>query len=127
MNRRNLLALFGGAVAAPSVGVKAAASALGVSDAVGIGSVNTLGCEPCGASSFDGWWESPIRMAFDARRGAEHSVNAGQAYPHMKSWGRAFRISAVQRDHYLMEMYQHKMSHDEMFRKAAMAAFGVTK
>jgi hypothetical protein len=127
MNRRNLLALFGGAVAAPSVGVKAAAEALGVSDAFSIGSGNSESVEACGPSTYDDYWDSPLRMSLDASRRAEHEVNSGQGYPHMKSWGRAFRMSAVQRDHYLIEMYQHKMSRDEKFRNAVLTALGVKR
>jgi len=127
MNRRNLLALFGGALAAPSVGVKAAAEALGVSDAFNISSGSVGMPEPCGPSTYDDYWDSPLRMSLDAGRRAEHEVNSGQGYPHMKSWGRAFRMSAVQRDHYLMELYQHKMARDEKFRNTVLAALGVKR
>jgi len=123
MNRRSLIALLGGAVAVPSVGVKAAAEALGVSNvvALGSGSAEVAGCAP----SSGGWWGSPLQIALDAKERAAHDLHQGRAYPHMKSWGHAFRSSVVERDHLLLMTYRQKMQEDASFREKMLAALGV--
>lgn len=127
MNRRSLLALLGGAVAVPSVGVKAAASALGVETALIAGALN--GPEPSGLASTGlnggGWWGSPLQMALDARERTNHDMTHGHAYPHMKSWGHGFRTSAVERDNLILMMYRQKMQEDEGFRHKVLAALGL--
>jgi hypothetical protein len=123
MNRRGLLALLGGAVAAPSVGVKAAAEALGVSNVVGLGSgsLENVACAP----SSGGWWNSPPQIALDAKERATQDMHHGRAYPHMKSWGHGFRSSVVERDHLLLMTYRQKMQEDASFREKIFAALGV--
>lgn len=121
MNRRSLLTLLGGAAAMPSVGVKAAAEALGVSNVVGIGSGAVAGCAPAAG----GWWGSPLQIALDAKERASYDLREGRAYPHMKSWGYAFRSSVVERDHLLLMTYRQKMQEDASFREKMLAALGV--
>jgi hypothetical protein len=126
MNRRSLLALMGGAVTVPSIGVKAAASALGVETALLSGALD--GPEPgayaTGLNS-NGWWGSPLQMALDARESTNHDMANGNAYPHMKSWGRGFRTSVVELDNLILMMYRQKMREDADFRERVLAAFGV--
>jgi hypothetical protein len=123
MNRRGILALLGGAVAMPAVGVKAAADTLGVSNVVGLGSsgAEVAGCAP----SSGGWYGSPLQIAFDAKERAQYDLREGRAYPHMKSWGHAFRSSAVERDHLILMTYRQKMQEDSDFREKVLAALGV--
>lgn len=123
MNRRSLLALLGGATALPSVGVKAAAEALGVSNVVGLGSgaVEVAGLTP----GLAGWWGSPLQIALDAKERAVHDLQHGLAYPHMKSWGHGFRSSVVEKDHVLLLTYRQKMQEDASFRERIFAALRV--
>jgi hypothetical protein len=122
MNRRGILALLGGAVAMPSAGLKAAAETLGVSNVIGVGSgVNeVVGCAPS-----VGWWNSPLQMSLDAKERANHDMRAGTPYPHMKSWGHAFRSSVVERDHQILLVYRQKMQEDSEFREKVFMALGV--
>jgi hypothetical protein len=124
LNRRGLLALLGGAVAMPSVGVKTAASTLGLDAAIGVGSTD-LG-SPASPASASGWWGSPLQIAFDAKERASYRMERGQAYPHMKSWGHAFRQSAVERDEQIMLLYRRKMEDDQLFREKVLGVMGVT-
>lgn len=124
MNRRGILALLGGAAVMPGVGVKAAAEALGVSNVVGLGS-GSAEVAGCGAPTSGGWWGSPLQIALDAKERASHDLQHGRAYPHMKSWGHAFRSSAVERDHLVLMAYRQKMQEDADFRERVLAAFGV--
>ena len=123
MNRRSLLALIGGAAAVPSVGVKAAAQALGVSNVVGIGSGVA---ELTGTLADTGdWWGSPVQLAFDAKERAAHDLLQGRSYPHMKSWGHSFRSSVVEKDHLILMAYRQKLQGDDAFREKVFAALGV--
>jgi hypothetical protein len=123
MNRRSLLALLGGAVVSPSVGVKAAASALGMTDALALNGpkevAHGIACSGPHSSSF---WGSPLQIAFDAKEQARHHIGHGHAYPHMKSWGHGFRTMVVERDFYLQNLYRHKMQEDAGFREKVLSA-----
>lgn len=123
MNRRGLLALLGGAAAMPSVGVNAAASALGI----GSGPIgpDLIAGEGGNIPGSNGWWGSPLQIAFDAKERASYRLERGDGYPHMKSWGRAFRQSQVERDELLMSMYRRKMESDASFYGAVMSTLGV--
>lgn len=123
MNRRGILALLGGAAAMPTVGVKAAASTLGVGQSLVAGSgAATIAGAPTPRS---GWWGSPLQIAFDAKERAAYRLDRHDAYPHMKSWGRAFRQSAVERDELIMTMYRRKMEEDHDFRDKVLSALGM--
>jgi len=125
MNRRGLLALLGGAVAMPAVGVKSAAAALGVPNVL---NVEATSAEVGGLTpSLGGWWGSPLQIALDAKEASAREVQAGHAYPHMKSWGHAFRSMVVERDHLVLMTYRQKMQEDADFRAKVLAALGVTR
>jgi len=123
MNRRSLLALLGGASVMPAVGVKAAASALGVETALlaGSGNVEVAGCAP----SAGGWWGSPLQIALDARERVHHDMAHSKPYPHMKSWGHGFRQMVAERDTTILMAYRQKMQEDSEFRDRVFAALGV--
>lgn len=66
-----------------------------------------------------------MQIAFDAKERASYRLERGDAYPHMKSWGRAFRLSAIERDELIMATYRRKMEDDESFRETVLSALGV--
>lgn len=107
----------------PVVGVKAAASALGVDTALVAGSGALEACAP--RPGRDAWWGSSLQIAFDAKERAGYQMREGRAYPHMKSWGHAFRQAAVERDELIMIAYRQKMQDDQSFREKVLAALGV--
>ena len=125
MNRRSILALLGGAAAMPAVGVKAAASALGVETALlaGSGNVEVAGCAP----SAGGWWGSPLQIALDARERVHHDMAHSKPYPHMRSWGHGFRRMVAERDAAILMTYRQKMQEDAEFRDRVLAALGLAK
>jgi hypothetical protein len=122
MNRRGILALLGGAAAMPTVGLKSAASALGMETALVAGSSGEM-VVPAPPSS-EGWWGSGLQMAFDAKERAECAMRENRVYPHMKSWGHGFRQMAAERDAMIMIAYRQKMQDDQSFREKVLAAFG---
>ncbi len=113
MNRRGILALFGGAVAMPAVGAKAAAQSMGIDLAVGnvlAGSTEGL-CPPVDISG--GWWGSAPNIAFEVKSAArEYERNR---YDHMKSWGRGFRQSVIEREIMAERLFRSKCERDEAF------------
>lgn len=125
MNRRSILALLGGAAVMPAVGVKAAASALGVETALlaGGGNVEVAGCAP----SAGGWWGTPLQIALDAKERVHHDMAHSKPYPHMKSWGHGFRQMVAERDTTILMAYRQKMQEDSEFRDRVLAALGLTK
>jgi hypothetical protein len=125
MNRRGILALLGGAAAMPAVGVKAAASGLGLETALVAGS-GVPELVAGGAPPSNGWWGSPLQIAFDVKERVGYKMERGDAYPHMKSWGRGFRQMAVERDEMILAVYRRKMENDAAFYEKVMAAFGAS-
>lgn len=125
MNRRSILALLGGAAVVPAVGVKAAASALGVETALlaGSGNVEIAECAP----SAGGWWGSPLQIAIEARERVHNEMVHGKPYPHMKSWGHGFRRMVAERDAAILMAYRQKMQEDSDFRDRVFAALGLAK
>lgn len=124
MNRRSLLALLGGAAAAPVMGAKAAASGLGL-DAATISGASAHELVAGIAGPSNGWWGSPLQAAFDAKERASYRLDRGDGFPHMKSWGRAFRLSQVEREEVLLSLYRRKMESDAAFFEKAMASIGL--
>ncbi|UXO93804.1 hypothetical protein Pan1_89 [Pseudanabaena phage Pan1] len=126
MNRRSLLALLGSATLTPSVSVKAAAEALGVSEAMslssGLGNVEVAGIAP---GSHGSWWGSPMQIMLDARERTQHEMANAKPYPHMKSWGHGFRSMVAQRDNLIMMAYRQKMQEDMEFRERVFRQLGV--
>lgn len=120
MNRRSLLGLLGGAVAMPSVGAKSAAAALGI-DAAALAPSEVLEGAKLGPA-VNGWWGSPMQIAFDAKERTRYEAQHGAAYPHMKSWGHGFRIMQADRDNLILQMYRQKMESDTAFRDKVLAA-----
>ncbi len=125
MDRRSILRFLGASAVAPSVGVKAAASALGVETAIVSGSAalpDVLPQEPGGNL----WWRSPLSISFGAREDVDHWMRAGHLpYPHMKSWGHGFRSIVAQRDQTIMVLYRRKMEDDHDFRRSVFKALGL--
>lgn len=123
MNRRSILQLLGASAIAPQTGVKAAASALGVSTAVAAPLLaENIGAPP----SDDGWWDSPLQLAFEIKERSEsREAYHGVPYPHMKSWGRGFRNMVAEHDAYILALYKHKMRRDEAFRARVISALGL--
>lgn len=125
LNRRAILALFGGAAVAPAVGAKTAASALGLETALVAGSgINVLGAP---APMHDSWWGSPLQISMDARERTMSEMAHSTPYPHMKSWGRGFRMMVSDKDNRILMMYRQKMHEDASFREKVLAALGVVK
>lgn len=120
MNRRSLLSLLGGAVAMPSVGVKSAATALGIEPAALTLSEVLEGAKT--GPAVNGWWGSPMQIAFDAKERTRYEAQHGVAYPHMKSWGHGFRIMQAERDNLILQVYRQKMEADTAFRDKVLAA-----
>lgn len=126
MDRRSILRLLGGAAAVPSVGVKAAAAALGVETAIVSGSATLPDVLPQGGSNRNPWWGSPLSISLGAREDVDHWMRAGHLpYPHMKSWGHGFRSIVAQRDQTIMVLYRRKMEDDHDFRRSVFKALGL--
>ena len=66
-----------------------------------------------------------MQLAFDAKERASYRLDRGDAYPHMKSWGRAFRQSQVEREELIMATYRRRMENDASFHEKVMAALGM--
>lgn len=118
MNRRALLKLLGGAVALPSVGVKTAASALGIPAAMAAtpetyDAISSGACAPVFNSH--GWWGSAAETSLHARRAGRERVASGDAYPHMKSWGRGFRTIITEQDERIHALFIRRMERDSDF------------
>lgn len=129
MDRRGLLKFVLGATAAPLLGPKAAAHALGVSLATNAAPIldaaqSSTGLGPA-SPSIGTYWGSPLQMSIDARRAARYEAgqNIGR-YAHFKSWGPAFREAVIAREELAVELLRRKMERDESFAERALAAFG---
>lgn len=124
IGRRSILALLGGGAVMPAVGVKAAASALGVETAFvpDCSTGEIAGCAP----KASGWWGSPLQIALDARERVHHEMVNSKPYPHMKSWGHGFRQMVAERDAAILMAYRQKMQEDSEFRDRVLAALGIT-
>jgi hypothetical protein len=115
MNRRGILALLGGAIAAPSVvGAKTASAVLDVNphspspmplEQIGIGNAPTTNT----------FWGSPAQIAIDASREARHEIAQNTRYAHMKSWGPAFRHTVISRERQIERLLEEKLRTDEAF------------
>lgn len=129
MNRRSLLALLGAATVAPGgAGIKEAAAALGLKDAQVLGSGLST-AEVAGACSasphIPSWWGSPLQIMLEAKERTVHEMTMGKPYPHMKSWGHAFRSMAAERDNVIRMAYRQRMGDDYDFRERAFQMLGI--
>jgi hypothetical protein len=122
MNRRGILQAALGMVALPAAGPKAAAAMLGVglntNDPMPIETVNDVG-----PSTEGSYWGSPLQIAMDTKRDARHRLHEGE-YAHMKSWGRGFRLSVIEREQQALRIVEHKMQRDTDFAAKIFRALG---
>lgn len=126
MNRRAILKLLGGSVAAPAVSVKAAAGALGLGSTLSsAGLSDTVGHEHGGVSYEEGWYGSPAQMFLESKDRAAYNVMRGGSYSHMKSWGHAFRVAAETQDVYQRSRIDREMGRNEKFREKVLRMTGL--
>jgi hypothetical protein len=118
MNRRGILQAALGMVALPAAGPKAAAAMLGV----GLNTNDPMPIETVGPPT-EAYWGSPIQLAMDAKRDARHRLHEGE-YAHMKSWGRGFRLSVIEREQQVLRIVEHKMQRDTDFAAKIFRALG---
>ena len=128
MDRRGLLKALLGATAAPLIGPKAAAKALGVSLATNATPIADVVQGPGNIMSGGGmsaprWWGSPMQITLEARRAARHEANT--RYAHFKSWGPAFRESVIVREEVAMLLIERQCQQDDGFFDKVVTLLGV--
>jgi hypothetical protein len=119
MRRRGFLSLLGMSAAVPAIGVKAAASHIGLPLAAVTPTPEALGVEV--AANVSGWWGSPTQLVFEARAQARYP-EALRRFDHMKSWGHGFREIMTAREIAAERLMQRFMDDDEKFRAKVLAA-----
>ena len=120
LNRRGLLSLIAGSMAAPAIGAKTAASILGVSTDL-VGPMPVEGSSAAvGAIEPAGWWGSAAQIAMDARI-QSHWESEQARYSHMKSWGPAFKRSIIARELQAENLLRRKLERDQDLLERVLA------
>ena len=119
MNRRGLLsAIMGGGAAVSALGPKAAAAALGM-DLTTVGAAIPM---PEAIGIGNPWYGSLPHIRLEAAIEAKSRAHYGE-YAHMKSWGRAFRLSVIEREAMAHSLLRQKMDRDEIFAAKVISLF----
>ena len=111
MNRRGLLSLIAGSMAAPAIGAKTATSILAVSTDL-VGPMPVEGATTATPLEANGWWGSAAQIAMDARI-QSHWESEQARYSHMKSWGPAFKRSIIARELQAENLLRRKLERDQ--------------
>lgn len=118
MNRRGLLKLIGMGAAAPAVNIGTMASVLGVSRGLPVNEpTSSIGVDA--GPTETGWWSSPMEIHLEANGRANYEAASGKLYPHMKSWGHAYRVAMREREIIIERTFQENAQRDKKFFETA--------
>lgn len=117
MNRRSILKALGLA-AMPSTGVSVSrlgSTLLPMSDYEEPYESDV--CETMPGDYFN-FWETDLSKKLEARKEARYYQAKGYLYPHMKSWGHAFRLAQAEEELYLQKILEKRLQNNRtLFEK----------